>query len=119
MFHIRHADARVAIRNRRVRSAAFLFSPGCDEQEHINNGCMGEQNQLEPMRFRVDPRVRSAAFLFSPGCDEQEHTNNGCMGEQNQLEPIALEDLVDGEMSFKDEVAAVFDLRDRIEARRD
>jgi hypothetical protein len=46
--------------------AAFLVSPGCDEQERTNNGCMGKQNQLEPMRFRVDPGRYSIHSSFTP-----------------------------------------------------
>src|SRR5215831_12733241 len=41
----------------------------------------------------------------------------GCEPPQSQL-TAALEDLVDGEVPLEDEVAAVFDLRDRIEARQ-
>jgi hypothetical protein len=40
----------------------------------------------------------------------------GCQPPQPQL-TASLEELVDGEVTFEDEVAAVFDLRDRIEAR--
>src|SRR4249919_991290 len=40
----------------------------------------------------------------------------GCQPPQPQL-TASLEELVDGEVAFEDEVAAVFDLRDRIEAR--
>jgi hypothetical protein len=46
-------------------SEARVSELGRGEQEHTNNGCMGKQNQLEPMRFCVNPGRYSIHSSFA------------------------------------------------------